>query len=269
MSLRNSESKNKGVKCLGLQNKVAVVTGAARGIGLSISEYLAKSGATVLMIDILEEVLEHEVSRLKKKNNYKVNGFRLDVSKETEVKHVFAQIKENYGRIDILVNNAGISPKKDGKSLKIIDIPLEEWNRVLDVNLTGPFLCVRETLPVMIRNNWGRIINISSQAGRTFSRVAGSHYAASKSGLIGFTRKLAVECGKYGITANCIAPGRVISPMVNAVSKEKNEEFVKISAVGRLGKPEEVAATVLFLCSDEAGYITGATIDVNGGMFMN
>jgi 3-oxoacyl-[acyl-carrier protein] reductase len=250
------------------KNRIALVTGAAQGIGLAIAERLANDGAVVIMTDMLQDKLEQETFRLREEGK-QVESFNLDVSSESDVKQAISKIKKTYGRLDILVNNAGISPKVNGERSKIIDIPLEEWNRVLQVNLTGAFLCVREALPLLMLNNWGRVVNISSQAGRTFSRVAGTHYAASKSGLIGFTRNLAAEYGSYGITANCIAPGRIISPMAKAVSKEKNEEFVKLSAVSRLGTTEEVAAAVSFLCTDEAGYITGATLDVNGGMFMN
>jgi 3-oxoacyl-[acyl-carrier protein] reductase len=250
------------------QMKIALVTGAAQGIGLSIADRLANEGMMVLMTGLQEEKLEQEAYRLKKEGK-KVEGFRLDVGSESDIIDTFSRVKELYGRLDILVNNAGISPKKDGRSATILQTSLEEWNQVMAVNLTGPFLCVREALPLMMQNNWGRIINISSQAGRTFSRVAGTHYSASKSGLIGFTRNLAAEYGEYGITANCVAPGRVVTPMVKAVSSEKNEQFAKISAVRRLGEPEEVAAAVSFLCSEDAGYITGATLDVNGGMFMN
>ncbi|MFD4819894.1 SDR family NAD(P)-dependent oxidoreductase [Peribacillus butanolivorans] len=250
------------------QKRIALITGASQGIGLSITETLLNDRVGVIMTGENQEKLDEEASRLKKEGK-QVKSFKMDVSCESNVKRVFAEINEEYGRLDILINNAGISPKINGKSSKIIDTSLEEWNKVIQVNLTGAFLCVREALPLMMNNNWGRVINMSSQAGRTFSRVAGTHYSASKSGLIGFTRNLAAEYGKFGITANCIAPGRIISPMVSEVSSEKNEEFVKIAPVGRLGQPEEVAAAVSFLCSEEAGYITGVTVDVNGGMFMN
>lgn len=250
------------------QEKVALVTGAAQGIGLAIAERFSEDGMIVILTDQSEEKLISETERLKEKGK-KAACLVLDVSDEENVKNTFFHIEKMYGRLDILVNNAAISPKVNGQKREIVDTPLEEWERVLRINLTGTFLCVREALPLMVKNKWGRIINMASQAGRTFSRVAGSHYAASKSGIIGFTRTIAVEYGKKGITANCIAPGRVSTPMVNAVPYEKNEEFIKITPVGRLGQPEEVAAAVSFLCSEEAGYITGATLDINGGMFMN
>lgn len=251
-----------------LEQRIALVTGSAQGLGLTIADRLSKEGLTVVMADLLQEKLNLETTRLRKKGR-KVEGFVLDVGNESDVKHVFTKVKKKYGRLDILVNNAGISPKLDGVKRAIVDTPLDEWNRVMQINLTGTFLCVREALPMMVNNNWGRIVNMASQAGRTFSRVAGSHYSASKSGVIGFTRTLAVEYGPNGITANCIAPGRIVSPMVNEVLPEKNEEFIKITPVARLGYSEEVAAAVSLLCSEEAGYITGATLDVNGGMFMN
>lgn len=251
-----------------LSKKTAVVTGAAQGIGLAISRKLAEEKVKVIMTDVLHEKLKEEVKKINGSKRIAV-GYSLNVGNEEDVKDFFEKIKKEFGGLDILVNNAGISPKVNNQKRLIIDTSLEEWNEVLRINLTGSFLCVREALPLMMSREWGRIVNISSQAGRTFSRVAGSHYASSKSGIIGFTRIVANEYGKYGITANCVAPGRVKSPMVNVVSENKNKEFINISSVNRLGEPEEVASAVSYLCSEEAGYITGATLDVNGGMFMN
>lgn len=249
--------------------KIAIVTGAAQGIGLAISKSLANELDLLIMTDVLEEKLVKEVNQLNERKN-NVVGYHLDVGSEEEVKNLFEEIKSGYGRLDILVNNAGISPKTDNKNRRpLTQIPLDEWNQVLNINLTGSFLCIRESLPLMITNRWGRIVNISSMAGRTYSRVAGSHYAASKSGLIGLTRNVANEYGKYGITANCIAPGRITTPMVESAPSEKNKEFIDITPVKRLGKPEEIAAAVSFICSEEAGYINGTTLDINGGIFMN
>lgn len=249
------------------KKKVALVTGAAQGIGLSIAKALANHDIKVVMTDVSENKLMEEVDYLKN-SGLEVEGYLLDVSNELEVKTVISQIKKVYNRLDILVNNAAISPKVNGNKRLIVDIPLDEWNQVMNVNLTGSFLCVRESLPLMMQNNWGRIVNLTSQAGRTYSRVAASHYSTSKTALIGLTRNIAFEYGQYRITANCIAPGRIDSPMVNLVSKETNEKFKEISPLKRLGKDQEIAAAVLFLCSEDAGYITGATLDVNGGMFM-
>lgn len=253
---------------MGENQRVALVTGAAQGIGLAISERLARDGVLVVMTDMLFEKVEQETIRLQEQG-LQAEPMALDVSSESNIKEVISTIHDRYGRLDILVNNAGISPKVNGVRSKIIETSLEEWNKVLQVNLTGAFLCSREAIPIMMKNNWGRVVNMSSQAARTFSRVSGTHYAASKSGLIAFTRNLASEYGHYGITANCLAPGRILTPMAAAVSNEKNEEFSKLSAVGRLGTTEEVAAAVSFLCSEESGYITGVTVDVNGGTFMN
>ncbi|QQK80427.1 SDR family NAD(P)-dependent oxidoreductase [Salicibibacter cibi] len=191
--------------------KVAVVTGAAQGIGLYITEKLADDETIVIMTDVLQKKVEEE-SKLLRGKGKSVVDYVLDVGVEEEIENFFDYVRNEYGRLDILVNNAGISPKYNGQKRMIVDTTLEEWNRVLNVNITGSFLCVREALSLMMLNNWGRIVNMSSQAGRTLSRVAGAHYSTSKSALIGFNRSIASEYGEYGITANCIAPGRIISP---------------------------------------------------------
>lgn len=248
--------------------KVALITGASRGLGLAISKRLAQDGVIVVMTDINATEVSQAAKSIKNGDTLSF-GYALNVKNQVDIKNTIQEVVDKFGKIDILINNAGISPKINNEKRNLINTPLEEWNEVIQVNLTGAFLCTQEVLPFMMSQNWGRIINISSQAGRTFSRVAGVHYASSKSGLIGLTRITAYEYGSYGITANSIAPGRVKSPMVEAVDDVMNEEFVNISPLNRLGNPEEVASAVAYLCDEDAGYITGATIDVNGGMFMN
>jgi 3-oxoacyl-[acyl-carrier protein] reductase len=191
-----------------------------------------------------------------------------DVSSNADVQEMVQAIGKRYGRIDILVNNAGISPKHNGRKAAVEDMSEEEWRKVLDVNLTGAFLCSKACLGVMRNNGWGRIVNIASQAGRTKSEIAGAHYAASKAGMMGLARTLAAEVGMAGITVNSIAPGRIMTPMAQEVGEDANNAYLARIPVGRLGTPEDIAAAVAFLASEEAGFISGITLDVNGGAFM-
>jgi 3-oxoacyl-[acyl-carrier protein] reductase len=246
--------------------RVALVTGAARGIGLGIAERLAGDGATVVISDVIGEVSE-SAEALRRKG-YAAQGVQGDVTDRTWCEEVVARTTRDHGSLDILVNNAGISPKRDGRKILVRDTDPDQWNSVLAVNLTGAFLLCRAATPTMQERGWGRVVNISSQAGRTRVDIAGAAYAASKAGLIGFSRVLAAEVGKQGVTVNCIAPGRIESPMAAEAGAEANREYVSRIPVGRIGTAGDIAATVAFLASDGAGFITGATLDVNGGFFM-
>jgi 3-oxoacyl-[acyl-carrier protein] reductase len=248
------------------QGRVALVTGAARGIGLGIAERLAQDGAHVVLSDVLPEV--HEAAERLRKAGLLADAEVGSVADEAWARSVVQGIEARHSRLDILVNNAGISPKRDGKKYPVQDTPLAQWNEVLAVNLTGAFLLCREAVPGMTNRGWGRIIMISSQAARTRADIAGSAYAAAKAGMIALSRVLASEVGKAGVTVNCIAPGRIESPMQAVAGEEATREYVNRIPVGRIGKPADIAATVAFLASDEASFITGATIDVNGGYFM-
>ncbi|MEX0923695.1 MAG: SDR family NAD(P)-dependent oxidoreductase [Rhodovibrionaceae bacterium] len=241
--------------------RTAIVTGAARGIGFEVAKALATEGMQLVLLDCLSEVRSAA-------EELGAEGFVLDVASESEVGRTVAEIAERRGSIDILVNNAGITVKRDGLRVPTEECSLGDWNKVLSVNLTGPFLMCRACIPHMKRRGWGRIVNLASQAGRTGSQFSGSGYAASKAGLIGFSRILAGELGELGITVNCVAPGRIRTPM-NALGGEAiNTTFAKAVPLRRVGSPEEVASAVAFLASDGGGYITGAVIDVNGGAFM-
>lgn len=229
--------------------RIALVTGAAQGIGAAIAERLARDGMQVVLADVLDRV-EDTAAGLAAEG-LACTAVRVDL-----------------GRIDVVVNNAGISPKHDGKRAPIDETSLEEWQAVIDINLTACFLIVKAALPSMKANRWGRIVNMASQAGRTRSQVAGSHYSASKAGLIGFTRTLAGEVGPFGITANCIAPGRIDTPMASEAGSEVNARYVGTIPVGRIGTPDDIGAAVAYLASEEAGFVTGVCLDVNGGHFM-
>lgn len=247
--------------------RTALVTGARRGIGYTIAEQLYRQGCNVVIVDVNAEDIARAAARLDPTGK-RVLAATADVSRSTEIGAVLRRAEDLYGGIDILVNNAGISPKHDGKKAVVLDMDEAEWRRVLDINLTGAFLCTRACLPWMKKNKWGRVINMSSQAGRTVSTIAGAHYAASKAGMIAFSRTLAAEVGADGITANCVAPGRIVTPMADEAGDDANAAYLQRIPVQRLGNPQDIAGVVAFLASDDAGFITGATIDVNGGAFM-
>lgn len=246
--------------------RLALVTGAARGIGAAIARRLAEAGHPVLLSDVLPEV--QETAAALRAEGHRARGLLLDVSDDAAVAGLPAELGEDWARLAILVNNAGISPKHEGKRRPIAEMPAAEWRRVLEVNLTGAFLMSQACIPPLRAGGWGRIIMITSQAARTMSRIAGAHYAASKTGLMGFARSLAGELGPHGITVNSIAPGRIATPMAAGAAAGANDSFLANIPAGRLGTPEDVAEVAAFLASDAAGYLNGATIDVGGGSFM-
>ncbi|MBK1662690.1 SDR family oxidoreductase [Paracraurococcus ruber] len=249
------------------QDRLALITGAARGIGAGIAARLAEAGHPVVLADVIEEV-EATAGALRARG-LSARAIRLDVADDEAVAGLPAVLGRDWDRLAILVNNAGISPKgPDGRARKVRDMPAEEWRRVLAVNLTGAFLVTQACLPPMRARRWGRIIMLTSQAARAKSQIAGAHYAAAKSGLTGLARSLAVECGPDGITVNSIAPGRIDTPMARGTTDAANAAFLANVPLGRVGTPADVAAVAAFLASDDAGYLTGATLDVGGGSFM-
>lgn len=243
--------------------RTAMITGAARGIGAEISRRLAAKGLKVILVDVLSEV-EETASLIKGQASFAM----FDLARLDAIETFVRALVDEHGPIDIVVNNAGISPKHGGKRAPLEATSLEEWQSVIDVNLTASFLVTKAAMPEMRERKWGRIVNISSQAARTRSTVAGLHYAASKAGLLGLSRALAGEVGVDGVTVNCIAPGRIATPMADVAGDAVNTAYVQSIPVSRIGQPTDVAETVSFLASDEAGFITGAVIDVNGGHFM-
>ena len=173
-----------------------------------------------------------------------------------------------YEHIAVLVNNAGISPKFEGRKRKVTDIPYDEWQQVINVNLTGTFLMSQKLVQPMMENQWGRVVMIASQAARTRTQVPSAHYQASKAAMVALARVLAQEVAPYGITVNSVAPGRIATQMTAQVSGAANADIADATPVGRMGTPQEVAAAVAFLCSPDAAYACGAIIDINGGHFM-
>lgn len=245
------------------QQRAALVTGAARGIGADIAQRLTDEGCRVILLDVLPEV-----ARTAEQIGSGASSAVLDLSDLAVIEPFMTELIAREGPVDILVNNAGISPKHDGKRAPVSETALSEWQSVMDVNLNAAFLMCKAVLPAMQTRGWGRIINMSSQAARTRSTVAGSHYAASKAGLIAFSRTLAGEVGHDGITVNCIAPGRIDTPMAATAGADVNTAYVKTIPVGRMGTPEDVAQAVAYFAADATGFVTGTVMDVNGGHFM-
>jgi 3-oxoacyl-[acyl-carrier protein] reductase len=248
-----------------LEKRVAVVTGGSSGIGLGIVRRFLDEGARVAFCGTTGERVAKALDECAAGD--RAMGRIVDVADQAAVSRFFADVQREFGRIDILVNNAGLSPKRKSQDPWIGQIDLEEWRRVIDVNLTGAWLCSQAAAPSMIASSWGRIINIGSIAGRTTPKIAGPHYAAAKAGLSGLTRALAADLAPHGITVNCLAPGWIVSGMTAPAESDMARKAAMTIPVQRVGLPADVAAAVAFLATDEASYITAATIDVNGGVF--
>lgn len=251
-----------------LKGRIALITGAARGIGKAIAIELAQKNAHVIINDYY---LEDEAKKLADNINqkgYSASYFIADVSSKEQVKDMIETSVYEYDKIDILVNNAGISPKHNGLRMPIYEMDPEEWDQVVQVNLNGAFYCTRYVAPVMIKNEWGRIVNITSQAGRTYSAVAGGHYCSAKAGMIGLTRVSAGELAPYNIIVNGIAPGRIETDMMKEFGDSGNQEYLKTIPIRKFGTVEDVAVLTRFLVSEENQFIVGDTIDINGGKLM-
>lgn len=244
-----------------VQDKVALVTGASRGIGRSISLALAAQGAKIVAADIDQQATEAFVDELKAAGTEAVAAVA-NVTQKGDVERLVEVAKENFNRIDILVNNAGIT--RDALLLRMKD---EDWDAVLDVNLKGAFLCSRAVAKLMSKQRSGRIINIASVVGQ-MGNAGQANYCASKAGLIGLTRSNARELAKRNITVNAVAPGFIATDMTAALAEDVQRELTAQIPLDRLGSAEDIAHSVLFLASDQAGYITGQVIGVNGGMYM-
>ncbi len=247
-----------------LEGKVAIVTGAAKGIGAAIVEAFAREGARVAGLDLDRARLE-AVARAAGARGADVLALYADVTRSVEVDRALDAVLAKWARVDVLVNNAG--------GFAVIrateDIPEDEWQAILASNLTSAFLCTKAVLPVMKRQRYGRIVNLASVVGRGGGVRVTSHYAAAKAGVIGFTRHLALEVGAEGITVNAVAPGTTATERVlKARTPEETRLVAEAIPVRRLGEPGEIAEAVVFLASDGASFINGATLDVNGGQVM-
>jgi 3-oxoacyl-[acyl-carrier protein] reductase len=242
-----------------LQGKRAVVTGAGQGIGRAIGLKLGSLGAEVALVDINKKGAKNVAAEIEKAGG-KARVYELDVSDHGETIEMFQKIGVELGGVDILVNNAGIT-----RDNLILRMPPEDWDLVLKVNLTGTFNCIRAVARTMMSQRWGRIVNISSIIGQV-GNIGQANYAASKAGIIALTKTAARELGSRGITVNAVAPGFIETPMTESLTDKVRDEFTAKIQLKRLGTPEDVANVVAFLASDDGDYITGQTINVDGGM---
>jgi len=243
---------------LRLKEKKVLITGATGGIGSAMAKRMAKQGADLVLSGTKKDSLE-TLSNEIGDNCY---SFAADLAKKEEIKNLVIWAIEKMGSIDILVNNAGIT--RDNLSIRMSD---KDWDDVINVNLTAGFLLSRDCLKVMLKKRWGRIINITSVVG-VMGNAGQSNYAASKAGMIGMTKSIASEVSSRGITVNCISPGYVVTAMTDKISDAAKENILQNTPVGRFGKAEEIADWAIYLASNEADYITGQNININGGLVM-
>ncbi len=241
--------------------KVAIVTGGGQGIGRAITLDLAEAGIDVVVADINLEMAETAAAEAAAAGSAPL-AFELNVADARNVEALVEKVTEKYGRIDYLINNVGIT--RDALMMRMGD---DAWQAVIDVNLTGTYLCSKAVIRVMMKQRDGRIVNISSVVG-AMGNAGQTNYAASKAGVVGFTKSLAREVAARGITVNAVAPGFIQTAMTDALPDKAREELVNLIPNGRLGTPEDVAAAVRFLISEDASYITGQVLHVNGGMYM-
>ncbi len=244
-----------------LDGRIALVTGASQGIGRACALELARAGATVALAARSEGKLAEAVAEIEAAGG-KAAAFALDVAGEESIKACAKAALDRFGKVEILVNNAGIT--RDGLMLRM---KRADWDQVLTTNLTGAFLLTQALLSAMLKNRWGRIVNISSVVGRT-GQAGQVNYAASKAGLIGLTRSMAREVASRNVTVNAVAPGYIETPMTAVLDEKQRTAMMATIPLGRPGTDLEIAQAVAFLASDAAGYITGHVLDVNGGMFM-
>ena len=244
-----------------MPNRVAFVTGASRGIGKACALALADTGARVALAARHKEKLEEVAAQIRSRSG-EAYVVELDLASDDSIKNAFAVTAKEFGRIDILVNNAGIT--RDNLALRMRK---DDWNAVLETNLTGAFRAIQQVLQGMMRERWGRIINITSVVGEA-GNAGQANYAASKAGLIGLTKSMAQEMASRQITVNAVSPGFIETDMTSGLSGEIKAKVLEAIPLKRLGKAEDVAAAVRFLASEEAGFITGHVLAVNGGMYM-
>lgn len=244
-----------------LRDKVAVVTGASQGIGRETALALAQAGAKVAVAARNEEKLAALVSEIAAADGEAL-AVKMDVAEAEQVKAGFKQVIEKFGRLDILVNNAAVT--RDGLAMRM---KKDDWDAVLKTNLTGAHLCIQQALPVMMKARAGRVINIASIVAQ-MGNSGQANYVAAKAGLIGLTKAIAMEIASRGVTVNAVAPGFIETPMTDVLPEPVKDKLIERIPLGRMGSARDVAAAIVFLASDEAGYITGHVLNVNGGMHL-
>jgi 3-oxoacyl-[acyl-carrier protein] reductase len=244
-----------------LEGKVAIVTGSAQGIGRAIALNLAEGGASIALTDMQRSKLDEVVKEVEGKG-VKAMGFCVDVTDLQAVQAMVAQTLETWSKVDILVNNAGIT-----RDSLIMRMKKEDWDAVLKTNLNGAFYCIQGVLPSMVRQRYGRIINIASVVAQA-GNVGQANYISSKAGIIGLTKAVAAEVARRNITVNAVAPGFIATRMTENLPLEVKEKMLSLIPMGRMGTDGEIATGVRFLASEEARYITGHVLNINGGMFM-
>jgi 3-oxoacyl-[acyl-carrier protein] reductase len=245
-----------------MDGRVAVVTGGARGIGRAIVEQLASLGANVVIADMLIDLAEKTAEEISHSFSRQIIAEKLNVTEGRSASEMIDHVINIFGKLDILVNNAGIT-----RDTLILRMQEADWDAVLDVNLKGAFNCSKAAIRPMMKQRYGRIVNISSVSGQV-GQVGQTNYSASKAGLIGFTKALAREVASRHITVNAVAPGFIPTSLTTDLSDDLKKSILSATPIGRMGKPEEIAAAVAFLASEEAAYITGQVLAVDGGMVM-
>jgi 3-oxoacyl-[acyl-carrier protein] reductase len=248
---------------LTLEGRVSIVTGAAQGIGFHTARMMCRNGMKTALVDMNGEKLEKMAAELNASGGEEAFPLVCDVSDQASIERTVKAAADHFGRLDVLVNGAGIL-----SAAKIPDIKLEEWEKILKVNLTGSFFILQAVLPYLTKSKHPRIINIASVAGRMGGVGNSMSYAASKGGMIAITRGCARHLGPLGITVNAVCPGPTRTPIMDAYTQEQMKILEGQNVLGRIGEPDDVAAGVCYLASEEAGYVTGIALDINGGFWM-
>lgn len=251
-----------------MKKNTALITGAAGGIGAALARRLARSGHSLFLTDFSESV--HSLAKeLVAEHKIETWSECVDVSNEDELRLLARRAVDTMGGCAILVNCVGVSPKGNGGPIPLESVQISEWDQIMRINLTAPFILCQEVIPHMAQVGYGRVVNVASRSGRMHVPPAGLDYHASKAGLIGLSRALAGIYASQGVTVNCVAPGRVDTPMTQKTSAELLHQARKLIPAGRFASPDEIAASIEFLVSPDASYISGSCLDVNGGVYMN
>ncbi|WP_199084947.1 SDR family NAD(P)-dependent oxidoreductase [Bosea sp. ASV33] len=246
-----------------LSGKIAVVTGAGRGLGKAIAEVLAGRGAHVVITDRVIEPAEQTAASIRASGG-KASPIAFDVAEPDQVEEAFGKIRAEFGRVDILINNAGI-----GDFVSFPEITPEKWDRMLNIHLKGSFNCCQAVLAGMKEQKYGKIVNVSSVAGKRGDFIGNAHYTAAKAGIIGLTKSLALYAAPFGVNVNAVAPGLFATELTDGMSSDMRATTISRIPAGRLGRPEEIGRATAFLVSDDASYIFGETLSVNGGSYMD